>query len=40
MDIFYDQSSLCVFLHSCGYRQEGSMGRKSGMGNSYDFKNY
>ena len=28
------------FLHSCGYRQEGNMGRKSGMGNSYDLKNY
>ena len=28
------------FLHSCSYRQEGNMGRKSGMGNSYDLKNY
>ena len=28
------------FLHSFSYRQEGNMGRKSGMGNSYNLKNY
>ena len=29
---------FCILVG--GYRQEGNMGRKSGMGNSYDLKNY